>query len=124
MVICLASIEGSSVKLVTYFWLWLGQVLLKTVGMIGDGESDEELDDELDDELHEELDDEIDDGLEDLGDDDSPLPPVRGCLPSSCAFNDAASLSLAFWICTRRISQASLATRYNSRALAKCQTVW
>ena len=79
--ICRATNEDIRVKSETFFSLWSGHTSIKAVGMTGDGESDEELDDELEE-------DPVDEG-------DSPIPPVRGCLPSSCTFNDAASLSLA-----------------------------
>ena len=87
--------------------------------MTGDGASDSELEDDdpvegLDGELDEES-EELDDELDDDDDPDeldevtSSIPPVRGCLPSSCAFRDSARVFLASEIFTRLTSQASLA---------------
>ena len=97
MVICLATNDGSNAKLVTSFSLCLGKGSLKTVGMIGDGASDSELEEGLDGELvEEELDDELDDDddPDELDEVASSIPPVRGCLPSSCAFRDSAKVFL------------------------------
>ena len=80
---------------------------------MGDGESDRELDDdEPGDGLDGELDDEPGDGPDELGEDASSISPVRGCLPSSCALNDSASVSLALSIRTCLAAHDSLAIRF------------